>query len=224
MDECPTGTSRSARLESDLSSAVSVISSLVRNFHSHALSDCYRLGKFNPSRSNPRPLLIKFIRVADVGLVLSKKGKLKSPYYIKPDMTHDQRLKESILLKERWSLIQSGIPRSSIRLRNSSLLVNKKLHGQVVGSVFKCAVDLNPLSSDGGQSASIMSVPAPIVETSQSDTHSPTDVSVSTLASSPSVPLSVSPGDLPLTSSVTIPESSYSTPRPSNTGSPQSSD
>ena len=120
-------------------------------------------------------------------------------------MTHDQRLKESILLKERWSLIQSGIPRNSIRLRNSSLLVNKKLHGQVVGSVFKCTVGLNPLSSDGGQST--LSVPAHIVVPSQSDTQSPNDISVSrstTLASSHSVPPSVSPGDLPLSSSVTI--------------------
>ena len=36
VDECPRGTSRSVRLESDLSSAVSVISSLVINFQSQA--------------------------------------------------------------------------------------------------------------------------------------------------------------------------------------------
>ena len=113
VDECPAGTSRSVRLESDLSCVVSVISSFVTNIQSQALSDCYRLGKFSPLHSKPRPILVKFIRVADVSLVLSKKGRLKSPYTIKPDMTREERLKESMLLKERWTLIQSGIPRNS---------------------------------------------------------------------------------------------------------------
>ena len=156
---------------------MSVISSLVTNFQSQALSDCYRLGKFNPLHSKPRPILVKFIRVADVSLVLSKKGSLKAPTCtIKPDMTREQRLKEPILLKERWTLIQSGIPRNSFRLCNSNLLVNK-LHGQVVGSAYKCAVDLNPLSSDSNQSTNVLD---PIVEPScsQIDSQSPTNPAV----------------------------------------------
>ena len=54
---------------------------------------------------------MKFIRIEDVSTVL-KKGRrvLTSPVSIKADMLREERRRESLILKERWSLIQSGIP------------------------------------------------------------------------------------------------------------------
>ena len=43
----------------------------------------------------------------------------------------------SLLLKERWSLIQSGVQRKSIKLRADTLLVNGKLHGKVSNGMMK---------------------------------------------------------------------------------------
>ena len=51
-------------------------------------------------------------------------------------MSPDQRLNESILLKERWSLIQSGVSRSHIRIRGNSIYVLGKLHGRVLNHKF----------------------------------------------------------------------------------------
>ncbi len=91
VDEYPPGSARSARVELDLATVVSVLSTLDSGLHSQSTKDCYRLGKFDPMRGKPRPIMVEFIRMADVSNVLSKKGKLSRPYYIKPDMTQEQR-------------------------------------------------------------------------------------------------------------------------------------
>ena len=63
---------------------------------------------------------------------MAKRGKLAQPFYIKPDMTKGKRQVESILMKERWELIQSGVPRNQIKVRNSVLCVRNKMHGRVI--------------------------------------------------------------------------------------------
>ena len=87
VKECPSDSSRYARLESDLASVVSVLTTLESSFHSQSIKDCYRLGKFNPESNKPRPILIQFVRAVDVTNILAKKGRLAQPFYIKPDMT-----------------------------------------------------------------------------------------------------------------------------------------
>ena len=73
---------------------------------------------------------MKFIKSADAASVLSQRGSLSnSTVSIKPDMSKMERKRESLLLKERWSLIQSGVPRMDIKIRGSRLLVKNKLHG-----------------------------------------------------------------------------------------------
>ena len=48
--------------------------------------------------------------------------------HIKPLLSQEERLCESVLLKERWLLTQSGTSRSSIKIKsNTSLLVDNKL-------------------------------------------------------------------------------------------------
>ena len=139
VNECAKGLSRLARYESDLNSVVSTLSSIDPSFQSQSIRDCSRLGKFSPNASRPRPLLIKFVRVADVSNILSKKRALLKPYSLKPDLSYKQRVIESNLLKERWSLIQSGTNRSDINIRGNNLYLSGKLHGRATMSEFKPA-------------------------------------------------------------------------------------
>ena len=99
VGECAGGTSRSDRLQSDLDSAVTVFSKIVPSIQSQSVKDSFRLGKFNPTSKHPRPILIEFIRTADVTSILANKRNLNPPYCIKPDLSHDARLRDSILLK-----------------------------------------------------------------------------------------------------------------------------
>ena len=126
------GVTKFARLEEDLKKATSVLSDVNESINSHSIKDIYRLGKFSTGNSKPRPLLVKFIRAADATRILSKRGSSRgSPIVIKPDMSPNERKCESLLLKERWSLMQSGVPRDVIKIRGSRLLVRNMLYGQV---------------------------------------------------------------------------------------------
>ena len=127
VNECPKGTTKHARLESDLNGAVTVLSKLDNHVQNQSLKDVYRLGKFNPVAIHPRPLLVKFIRATDVVSVLSKKGSLSYPLFIKPDLSPQEKQRDSILLKERWSLVQTGILRHDIKTRGPRLYVKGKL-------------------------------------------------------------------------------------------------
>ena len=126
VEECPPRTSKADRFESDLASVVSVLSTIDSNIQPQSIKDCYRLGKFSLQETCPRPILVRMIRISDVSKILSKKRLLSRPYSIKPDMSREQRLVESVLLKERWHLIQSGIARNSIKIRNTRLFVKNK--------------------------------------------------------------------------------------------------
>ena len=136
VDECPSGLSKSSRFESDLSNAVKVLSSINKAIEPNSVKDCYRLGKFSPSNSRPRPILVKFIRISDATSILSKRSSLSRPHVVKPDMPREQRERESVLLRERWHLIQSGVHRSNIKINDNRLFVGKKLHGSVVDNKF----------------------------------------------------------------------------------------
>ena len=83
-----------------------------------------------PSKK-PKPILVKFVWSDDVFRVLAKSRELKKPRFVKPDPSPLQSKHESILLKERWSLIQSGESHNSIKIHNSKLFLNKKLYGFV---------------------------------------------------------------------------------------------
>ena len=71
-------------------------------------------GKYQEQHRHPRPILIRFNRAIDVSLLLSKTSSLPNGIRIKPDMTREERLIKSILLKERWALIQRETERKAI--------------------------------------------------------------------------------------------------------------
>jgi len=67
--------------------------------------------------------------------ILSSKNSLLNGIVLKRDMTREERNTDSLLLQERWHLIQSGA-QTSIKINHSTIYVNKSKHGQVTNSVF----------------------------------------------------------------------------------------
>ena len=146
------GTSRHERMESDIDNVIKVVSSIDNSIQKHSIKDCFRLGKFNRTSDRARPILVKFVRTADVSRIMSKKASLKLPFFVKPDLSPEERLREATLLKDRWNLIQSGTERKLIKIRNNYILVSEKVYGRLAGSAFQ-------LSSPSDQ-ASITTLPS----------------------------------------------------------------
>jgi len=136
VKENPTGTARSTRAKSDIESCVQILKQTNDEINYQSIRDCIRLGRFDSSRPRPRPLLVKLSRVFDVTTVLYNRSKVTDGIQIKPDMNREEKLRESLLLKERWSLICSGIDKKLIKIRGSKLYVKGQLHGEITNSVF----------------------------------------------------------------------------------------
>jgi len=68
---------------------------------------------------------MQFVRAVDVTNILAKKGKLVQLFYIKPDMTK-----------------MGAIPRTPIKIRNSSIYVYNKMHGRVIDTACVCACSI----------------------------------------------------------------------------------
>ena len=139
VEESPPKTPKSTRLQKDTSTVVEIFSSLGVHVESSHILDCFRLGKFKVQQSKPRPILVKLHRIIDATSILANKASLSSPIFIKPDMSPAELAVESILLKERWTLIQGGHNRKSIRINssNSSIYVNNQVFGKVTNSKFQ---------------------------------------------------------------------------------------
>jgi len=90
-------------------------------------------------------------------------------------MSKKQQKIESILLKESWNLIQSGVSRTQIRIRDSNIYVNKKLHGKVVDSTFMPSNTTNssPIVAPNNQ-YQLLTMPAANTVLSGADTAEPT--------------------------------------------------
>ena len=93
----------------------------------------------------------------------------------KPDMSPEERQRESSLLRERWRLIQSGVLRNVIKIRGSHLYVNNKVYGEY-----------NSATCSFEPSSSIVLNPGSI----QSSNIQPTDMSPSPCLSVSQQPLS----------------------------------
>ena len=165
--ECPPNTSKPARSQSDLKNILSA----VLNIESSAIKDLHRLGKFKPTQQRPRPLLVQFLRALDAQAVLYDRSKLSPPILAKPDMTPEERNTESLLLKERWKLIQQGYSRKSIKIRNAHIYVNNQPHGIVTNSKFNQLSQLAPLSSDATSTNTSQPEPSQTMDTTSTDSQ-----------------------------------------------------
>ena len=95
---------------------------------------CFRLGRYNGNSEKPRPTLAK-LNSTDVISLLAYKGELPEGVKIKPDLSPQERLCESLLLKERWKLIQAGTDRRDIKIRRSSLIISGKVYAEEVNNI-----------------------------------------------------------------------------------------
>ena len=136
VEECQPNTFKPVRLQKDFDSVSKILNSIAA-IDPSSIMDCYRLGKCKAQQPRPRPLLVKLRRTLDANTILANKGSLSSPLIIKPDLSPEERAREAVLLKERWSLLQQGYERKMIKIRNNSIFVNNQLFGQYKNSVFQ---------------------------------------------------------------------------------------
>ena len=100
------------------------------------------MGKYIPTNSKPRPLLVSFNNSYQVSTILANRSKLASTNLtIKPHMSKLERLIETMLLKERRRLINNKTPPKHIRILRNKLLVSGQVHAQVTVINDKCQLD-----------------------------------------------------------------------------------
>ena len=137
IDESPSGTNQSERVKHDVDSSVPILTKINGNINPTSIRDCFRLGKYKQNQNLLRPILVKLNRAMDVTNILSNRSSIdNNNITIKPDMNPQDQRKEALLLKERWSLIQSGVSRSDIKIKSSSLYVKGTKYGYILNSVF----------------------------------------------------------------------------------------
>ena len=130
IDESPTHTPRSDHQKHDLDKLLNILSSIDTSLTTASIQDFHRLGKYKPTNTRPHPVLVKFLRTFEASLVLSKKDSLtsSSQISIKCDMSFEEDTIENALLKERCSLIDSGIKCKFIKIHGNSLYIKNKLY------------------------------------------------------------------------------------------------
>lgn len=139
IEESPPKTARPERSKHDQENLSSTFASIDPSIQNSAIKDFHRLGKYKTDQNRPRPILVKFLRAIDAQSVLTNRDKVSQPIIIKPDMSKEDRDIQSVLLRERWNLIQTGVDRRSIKIRNNCLYLNNKHFGKVQGNKFFCS-------------------------------------------------------------------------------------
>ena len=127
INECDKGTNRSERQSHDLHHVTTTVCEGDNSINPLSIRDLLRLGKYREQANKPRPIVVKLNCKVDVSILLSKAAKsLPKGIKIKPDMTREERHIESLLLKERWSIIQSGCDRRAIKIRSDKIFCKQQ--------------------------------------------------------------------------------------------------
>ena len=121
VEESPPKALRHERLQHDVKAVLDILGGIKVQLNPVQILDYFRLGKFKPNQSRPRPILLKLQRIMDANIILANKTSLRTPLMVKPDMSLEERAIESVLLKERWSLIQSGHNRKQIKISKNQI-------------------------------------------------------------------------------------------------------
>ena len=80
VSECPEGTSKPDQSSHDFGEVASFLLKVDSSIQPQSIKDMHRLGKYHHERPRPRPILVKFLRSADVSKVLAKRNLIKPPY------------------------------------------------------------------------------------------------------------------------------------------------
>lgn len=141
---------------------MAAVTDVIRDATNHTphVQDCRRLGRYDHSRSvsHPRPVLVKLGSTFEVDLVLANSRSIDRPLLVRRDLSPTDRVIRSVLLKERWKLIQSGTNREDIRIKDGSLFVNGARFGSVENSSF-IRVDSELTASSSNATGSITTDP-----------------------------------------------------------------
>ena len=88
-----------------------------------------RLGKTNTNKdSKPRPIEVKLTSINDKKLLMSKVSLLKgSGIFVKPKLTWNDRQKEKALLSLRFALVNLGLKRELLRIRDLKVFYDGKV-------------------------------------------------------------------------------------------------
>ena len=121
IPECPQGTRQTSRALLDQDSIMSILSPHCPSLAIPSIKHFLRLGKYQPIRS--RPILLKLHRPLDASVILSNVRRLSSSpgISIRRDLSSSDREVRSILLKERRSLLSSGVKPQDVRISASRL-------------------------------------------------------------------------------------------------------
>ena len=95
-------------------------------------------------------------RSCEVSSILANRRKLRDlpSIAIKPDMSPTDRKIEAILLKERYTLIKSGVSKGQIKIRGNAIFVSNAKIGSVVNFEFKQSRDPPSINSNKSDSTS----------------------------------------------------------------------
>ena len=145
--ESPKGTPRLARISSDASAIMDVLSEVSQDGHPPVFArDCRRLGRYRQDSSTPRPLLVTLNSTFGVSSVLSNCHCLISRVSIRPDLSFTARKERGLYSRERRKLIDTGVNKSCIKIRKSGLYVSGKLAERVTNEVYHSTVSLGLLA------------------------------------------------------------------------------
>ena len=89
-----------ARQAEELEEIVLVLTGVDESLNSSSIMDFYPLGKFKHEFQKPRLILISFIVYIDALKALYQKVHLPTNVWIKPNLTKEERIGESVLLRE----------------------------------------------------------------------------------------------------------------------------
>ena len=144
LQECPKGTIRSVRTKQEVEKVMEIFASIDKDVGPQSIRDCFRLGKYKEPNSRPRPVLVKMNRSIDVINLLAVHRNPPDHLTIKPDLSPEERELDSILMKVRWELIQSGQNKKDIKIQSTKLYLKGNLYGSVTDSKFVlCAHSAN---------------------------------------------------------------------------------
>ena len=70
VDESSNGTPRISHAKKDLEACTEILQHTNNDIGSHSTRDCFRLGKYNPTRPKPQPILVKLAQAFDADIAL----------------------------------------------------------------------------------------------------------------------------------------------------------
>ena len=95
-----------------------------------SLTDCYRQGQFDKTKRT-RPLIARFSSVWDTRRILlaahQQKFYTQNKILIIKDLSQAERQSEKVLLKKRYELMQQGIAKDKLKIRNLKLYNDNQL-------------------------------------------------------------------------------------------------